>query len=492
MAKSPQPRDVMAKSPQPRDVMAKSPQPRDVMAKSPQPRDVMTENRYPRDVMTESHQSLYSLDAAFGGNVIKEPDTQIPSLNFIKETQHDILTYQTASCSAKRDPPTTETSVEHGEEELGGLTCTTEYPSAHSEEESALFPDKNVAETYRPKRYSNTLIKEEPASFEDTLRRPDRYTLTAYPETDYTSTFIIKEEELSSCEEGDSMEADNYTHLLCPQTGYTSTPTQDPASYNENVLDVYASSEYSQLKYQPEGETTSYDGMNYTDMYTPTENTQTRVRYCNNLGDLGTSNAHPSGSFMRIKPVDNNYDYMSHQNTHTPELLYQCAECQKGFTNNAELVKHQSSHKEKKLACSVCGKAFLWKSSLDKHFMIHTGHKPFKCLECGKSFIDKWKLDRHKRSHTNEKPYACSECGKYFTQKSNLFVHQRIHKNEKPFSCPICGRCFTDRSNLYTHQRVHTSEKPFPCPVCGKCFAQKSAIRKHLLIHQRAEVVPSI
>ena len=46
-----------------------------------------------------------------------------------------------------------------------------------------------------------------------------------------------------------------------------------------------------------------------------------------------------------------------------------------------------SSFLQQPFACLECGKAFLWKSGLEKHMRKHTREKPFVC-HCGQRYFD--------------------------------------------------------------------------------------------------------
>ncbi|KAM4642517.1 uncharacterized protein O3C94_016822 [Discoglossus pictus] len=165
------------------------------------------------------------------------------------------------------------------------------------------------------------------------------------------------------------------------------------------------------------------------------------------------------------------------------EKIFACTDCERAFTCNANLVKHQRVHTgEKPFVCSDCGKCFTTNSNLKDHRRTHTGEKPFPCSECGKCFSWLSSLNEHKKTHTGEKPFICSECGKGFSQVSNLNVHKKTH-SEETFACSECGKCFCKKGHLVRHQRSHTGESHFICSECGESFSQRSELNKHKKVH---------
>lgn len=108
--------------------------------------------------------------------------------------------------------------------------------------------------------------------------------------------------------------------------------------------------------------------------------------------------------------------------------------------------------------CDICGKAFVQKSNLIYHEQIHTPERPYKCAEYGKAFTQRSVLTRPQGVHTGEKPYKCDECGKTFRQRSDLSKHQRIHSRSGPCKCNKCGELFRQNSTLNHHQTTHNRE----------------------------------
>ncbi|XP_063805379.1 zinc finger protein 260-like [Pseudophryne corroboree] len=222
-----------------------------------------------------------------------------------------------------------------------------------------------------------------------------------------------------------------------------------------------------------------------------------------------TTNARPvlDTSFRSISIHEDlssgNSDIVTRSPASTGGKIFPCFECDKCFTQNAALSRHQRTHRdERPFSCSDCRKCFTRKSILAEHQRIHTGEKPFSCTDCGKCFTQRSGLVIHQRVHTGEKTFSCSVCGRHFIQKATVHAggkeklscpgcasgfspqpQNKKHTVEKPFMCSECGKCFKHRSKLKTHLRIHTGEKPFPCSECGKCFAQKSDFVKHQRVH---------
>jgi len=86
--------------------------------------------------------------------------------------------------------------------------------------------------------------------------------------------------------------------------------------------------------------------------------------------------------------------------------------------------------KRRKLyACSVCEKAFISPSHLEKHFRVHTGERPFKCEICQMSFKTQADVNSHSTVHSIRGyggPWGwpgCSYCSRYRPKATKTSNH---------------------------------------------------------------------
>ncbi|KAM4019524.1 uncharacterized protein ACNLHF_000227 [Anomaloglossus baeobatrachus] len=112
----------------------------------------------------------------------------------------------------------------------------------------------------------------------------------------------------------------------------------------------------------------------------------------------------------------------------------------------------------KNLKCSLCGKYFTRISSLHRHYLMHTGYRPFSCPICGRTFQQLTHLDRHKQIHSRDQRYHCATCRKAFRESSELLHHQQVHTKDQSDGCHHNDGTPSQMSYLKTHQICHRWE----------------------------------
>ncbi|XP_074680625.1 zinc finger protein 770 [Strix aluco] len=190
--------------------------------------------------------------------------------------------------------------------------------------------------------------------------------------------------------------------------------------------------------------------------------------------------------------------------------IFRCSTCWKSFTTEKRWMMHQclkadclhGVRRRKKIhACESCNKTFPSRSKLERHFLIHTGQKPFKCSSCGKSFRQSTHLKIHQLTHTEERPFQCCFCQKQFKIQSKLMKHKQLHARNKTFLNVVykaktlkyprpynllegkresCENADTHKSQENDPHDVHSIYiVPFQCPACEQCFETEQVLNLH-------------
>lgn len=181
-----------------------------------------------------------------------------------------------------------------------------------------------------------------------------------------------------------------------------------------------------------------------------------------------------------------------HQLTHN--LPFKCIVCYRNFRNLIAFLEHQQHHNENYQNDTKLAETFV-NSEKD---MVTCGI--FRCSVCRKSFTTEksWMLHQCVKANflhgarRRKKIHACESCNKTFPSRSKLERHFLIHTGQKPFKCSSCGKSFRQSTHLKIHQLTHTEERPFQCSFCQKGFKIQSKLMKHRQLHVRNRIFPNI
>ena len=85
------------------------------------------------------------------------------------------------------------------------------------------------------------------------------------------------------------------------------------------------------------------------------------------------------------------------------------------------------------------------------------GERPHRCSMCGKTFTTKDTLNKHLTVHSTERQYKCGECGKLFKRISHVREHLKVHSNDRPYVCNMCNKTFKTVVSLYRRVELFLS-----------------------------------
>ena len=162
------------------------------------------------------------------------------------------------------------------------------------------------------------------------------------------------------------------------------------------------------------------------------------------------------------------------------ERQHKCPNCDEVFKLIKELNNHcKKDHPDKPFQCATCQRTYSNTNALERHEKTHVGYA-FKCGQCSFACQFRYELRDHLKKHEDVQKWPCIErgCGLKFSSKRGMNQHMHVHSDTK-FDCTICPKTFNTPGYLRQHMKYHTGG--FEC-YCG--YKAKNPTAKQL--HQKS------
>lgn len=173
---------------------------------------------------------------------------------------------------------------------------------------------------------------------------------------------------------------------------------------------------------------------------------------------------------------------------------FKCRYCPEVFEFERNRANHELKlhNNTKERTCKICNEVFINRYKKKVHNVKVHGAKSkvtlVPCGACGKQYSRSWELKKHvRREHLMERNHKCQLCDKAFLLKSGLQKHMLVHSDAKDFACDGCDKRFKTKCALLVHRLSHTNEKPFKCNICEQAFTQKVGLKGHMWSKHRMQ-----
>lgn len=244
-----------------------------------------------------------------------------------------------------------------------------------------------------------------------------------------------------------------------------------------------------------------------------------------------------------MKSFSSSLQLQIHLPVHDPLTPFECGTCGRSFTSQTQILLHLESHDNFVLPenfpisktgqkshrefirptvnhqCPSCSKTFCSPSKLKRHFLTHTGQKPFSCVICEKTFRQATHLKTHLYAHRNlrsqndlkanhvrndgsqhpsnlEDPVNAAvemevQCEISVSAPQSQNKHEiesqenvKIEGEVKDNQSNSCPEMFDTIAEHRQHDVTHRDSKPFQCPVCKKAFRLSVHLKRHQVTHK--------
>ena len=175
-------------------------------------------------------------------------------------------------------------------------------------------------------------------------------------------------------------------------------------------------------------------------------------------------------------------------------IKMKCEKCDYSTTAQSNLSLHQKENCFK-YTCSFCEFRTsvgirLFKHKQRVHPKMFEKELPFQCDECDKRFSHNYLLTRHQQKEHNGEIFRCNQCDFRSVVEYDLKVHlKKLHtfglseKDSQVYPCNLCPLKFVGKTTYRAHLFAHKIEKIgefFTCSDCSQVATNEETLMKHI------------